>query len=428
MKVAIKAKLAILCFVLYLFINIWSAFNVAGKVKMLSEGRTQYIARFAVGKDSMLGVKARLRMASPETNGRKFNLKVLLMNDAEWDLALESDIWDERQRLARFNINISLDTGISMWTRLEMTKVKIINRPQVWYILLADCEGNFHKRNPELDYIEYEMEMTNDNSHFSHEYWGVLPSTMLSLTIFSYLLGKTSLKLLKETRKNNEYDTPIVPLLLAIGCELVYLSLSTMHLLIFWYDGYGIWLFDFLSTILGTLSQALIISLIIMIAHGWTLTFDSLHEHDYFIKELGLILGAHLILAVLTMVDDGEAHKYHDFSGIQGLILVSIRVALFIFFLVKVQQTMKIVPRRNLPFMKGFIVASSIYMLSFPLLWFISNPLNPHYRLKLIHFGNIFVQMIGVIILVNQITKKDTQYYKASTRSQGILPNNSKFE
>jgi hypothetical protein len=59
---------------------------------MLSEGRTQYIARFAVGKDSMLGVKARLRMASPETNGRKFNLKVLLMNDAEWDLALESDI------------------------------------------------------------------------------------------------------------------------------------------------------------------------------------------------------------------------------------------------------------------------------------------------------------------------------------------------
>ena len=177
--------------------------------------------------------------------------------------------------------------------------------------------------------------MTDDGSHFSNERWGVLPSTMLSLTIFSYLLGKTSLKLLKETRKIEEYAIPIVPSFLAIGCGFAHLSLSAMHLLIFCNDGYGIWLFDFSSTVLGTLSQASIISLIIMIAHGWTLTFDSLHEHDYFIKELGLILGSHLVLAVLTMVDEGEAHKYHDFSGTQGLILVSIRIALFVFFLVK---------------------------------------------------------------------------------------------
>lgn len=315
-----------------------------------------------------------------------------------------------------------------MWTRWESSKVRIVNRSQVWYILLADCEGNAHNRNPDLDYIEYELEMKNDASHFSHEYWGVLPTTMLSLTIFSYLLGKASLKLLKEIRRNEQYDTPIVPLLLAIGFEFLQLSLSTMHLLIFWYDGYGIWLFDSFSTIFETISQALIISLIIMIAHGWTLTFDSLHEHEYFVKEIGLILGTHLVLAGLTMIDDGEAHKYHDFSGFQGLLLVLIRIGLFVFFLYKVQYTMKIVPRKNLPFMKGFIISSSIYMISFPLLWFVSYLLNPHYRLKLIHFGNIFVQMIGVIILVNQITKKDTQYYKASTRSHGLLPNNVKSE
>lgn len=66
--------------------------NVVGSTKLVSESKTQYLARFAVEKESMFGVRARLRMASPEANGRKFNLRVLLMNDAEWDMALESNI------------------------------------------------------------------------------------------------------------------------------------------------------------------------------------------------------------------------------------------------------------------------------------------------------------------------------------------------
>ena len=161
-----------------------------------------------------------------------------------------------------------------------------------------------------------------------------------------------------------------------------------------------------------------------MIAYGWTLTFGSIREYDYFKLELGVTVVVHIIIAALTIVDDGKWHKYHDFEGFQGLCLIAIRLGIFGFFVYKVQETMKVVARKNLPFMKGFIVSASIYMLAFPAFWLISYLLNPHMRLKFIHFGNLFVQMVAMIILVNQVTKKGSKYYEASMRSSGILPNN----
>ena len=164
-----------------------------------------------------------------------------------------------------------------------------------------------------------------------------------------------------------------------------------------------------------------------MIAQGWTLVFGSLKDKDYFKMELGATVGVHILIGILTVIDNGEAHKYHDFAGFQGFLLILIRIGIFGYFLFKVQETMKEVPQKNLRFMKGFIVSASIYILSFPLFWFVSYMLNPHMRLKFIYFGNLFMQMAAIIILVNQITKKESTYNKASMRSQGILPN-SKYQ
>lgn len=275
--------------------------------------------------------------------------------------------------------------------------------------------------------IDYEIEMTNDGSQFSHEYWGVLPITVVALAVFSYLLGKTTLKLFKEIKKQEEYQSPLLPLLVAIICEFSKLTLYVIHLIVYYYDGSGIWIFDYFSTILAILAQMALVSLMIMMAQGWTLTFGNLAEKNYFKNELAVNFGVHLLIGLLTFIDAGEAHKYHDYEGFQGLLLVLIRIGVFAYFLIKVQETMKQVAKKNLTFMKGFIISGSIYMLSFPIFWVISYLLNPHMRLKFINFGNVFVQMLAILILVNQITKKESTYNKASMRSQGILPNH-KFQ
>lgn len=226
-----------------------------------------------------------------------------------------------------------------------------------------------------------------------------------------------------EIKKSEEYENPLAVLLAAIFCQFVQLLFSLVHLFIYYFDGVGMYFFDYLSTIFSVLSQVLIISLIIMLAYGWTITFSNLHEHGYFVIEIGGTVLIHVLIAALTFIDNGEHHKYHDFEGFQGLLLVLLRLGMFGFFQYKVRETLKVVARKNIPFMKGFIVSSSIYMLSFPLFWLVSYLLNPHMRLKFIVFGNLFVQMISIIILINQITKKGSKYYEASMRSQGILPN-----
>lgn len=188
---------------------------VTGSKSITSPDLTEYAARFAVNKDSLLHVKIRAKLESFFDKSYNADIKLLLMNDAEWDMALETSICEERESLARFSIPISLRTD-GEFTRWESTRVRIINRPQVWYMLLSDCSRQAHVSNPGMSPIEFEMEMTNDESQFSHEYWGVMPTTVLALLVFSYLLGKTTLKLFKEIKKQEEYQSPLMPLLAAI--------------------------------------------------------------------------------------------------------------------------------------------------------------------------------------------------------------------
>lgn len=108
-----------------------------GSTRIESQELTEYTARFAVNQDSLLHVKIRAKTSSYYDKQYNANIKLLLMNDAEWEMAMENDSCEEREKLARFNIPISLRTD-GEWTRWDSTRVRIINRPQVWYMLLSD--------------------------------------------------------------------------------------------------------------------------------------------------------------------------------------------------------------------------------------------------------------------------------------------------
>ena len=170
------------------------------------------------------------------------------------------------------------------------------------------------------------------------------------------------------------------------------------------------------------MSQVSIVSLVLLIAFGWTITFKGLNEHEHYLILIGGTIIAHLIIAALTLIDNGKHHKYHDYEGFQGLLLIIIRLAIFGLFIYKVRELLKIAARKNVPFLKEFLLSTSLYMLAFPLLWFISYYLNPHRRLKFIEYGNLLIQMIAIKVLIDQLSKKGTKYYEVSLRSQGILP------
>lgn len=126
------------------------------------------------------------------------------------------------------------------------------------------------------------------------------------------------MKLYREVVKNGEYETPLAVLLAAIFCEFLQLFFSLVHLLVYWYDGDGVWVSDYFSTIFSVLAQVCVISLILMIAYGWTVTFSSIKNHEQFLVVLGGTFILHVFIAALTIIDNGQAHKYHDFEGFQG--------------------------------------------------------------------------------------------------------------
>ena len=82
-----------------------------------------------------------------------------------------------------------------------------------------------------------------------------------------------------------------------------------------------------------------------MIAFGWTLTFYKLSENDNYQMIILLNILVHLVVAILTLIDDGEHHKYHDYQGVQGFLLVMIRVGFFIMIIIKTRDTKEKMPK-----------------------------------------------------------------------------------
>ena len=54
---------------------------------------------------------------------------------------------------------------------------------------------------------------------------------------------------------------------------------------------------------------------------------------EIFIPAVILIAMVHIIIATLTFVDIDASHKHHDFAGLQGWILVFLKVLIYMYFL-----------------------------------------------------------------------------------------------
>ena len=60
-------------------------------------------------------------------------------------------------------------------------------------------------------------------------------------------------------------------------------------------------------------------SLLMMIAHGWTLIYQDLdfdNNLEIFLPVGSIVVAIHLVLAAMTYIDVDAHHKYHDYAGL----------------------------------------------------------------------------------------------------------------
>jgi hypothetical protein len=71
---------------------------------------------------------------------------------------------------------------------------------------------------------------------------------------------------------------------------------------------------------------------------------------EIFIPTFALIVMVHVLVSALTFIDVDATHKYHDFSGIQGWVLLLVKVGLFAYFCYQHRHTQKSLEPRSRPY------------------------------------------------------------------------------
>ena len=80
---------------------------------------------------------------------------------------------------------------------------------------------------------------------------------------------------------------------------------------------------------LHSVSDYIVIYLLVFMAFGWTVTFIKGYDMDLFVP-LGFMLGfIHIIVVVLNKVTDGSHDKYHMFDTIPAYIMLFLRIVAF---------------------------------------------------------------------------------------------------
>ena len=98
-----------------------------------------------------------------------------------------------------------------------------------------------------------------------------------------------------------------------------------------------------------------------------------------------------MMIVGLGKITDDSMYKYHQYESWAGIVIVILRLGLFAYFLVGIQQTIKKARIKIKLFIQKLAIIGSCYFLAFPLILFIALFLAPYLRYKLVTFGTFFI-------------------------------------
>lgn len=91
--------------------------------------------------------------------------------------------------------------------------------------------------------------------------------------------------------------------------------------------------FDFMYLLLYAISDSIIIVLLMILAFGWTVTFNSTKDFDLYVPLASMLGMINVIMTTLNKVTDGDHNKYHMFDSVPAYIMVFFRLIGFCVFL-----------------------------------------------------------------------------------------------
>lgn len=420
----ISKRLVIFCLVLLIgFVTYTNAIVISRRFKFRGRNKFKFITKFAIGEGRYGHFSARARLVKPYSDSGipYYPIKISYYDSMRWDLVTNTDDCVQKTGFKDSDALINVPSS-GEWSQANSNWGTGKYQTKLWFAAVSDCQGELHARNPSIPKIEIEVTMMNDTSHFSQEDMGILPFYCIMFVLFLFFLGKTIKEFYADFKSDETLENPLLPLMISLNADILSIGFLALHFLLMAYDGSGIFVLSVFARLLRTISQATMLWLLITIAYGWSVTYRNMVETDVYILSAIFIGMIHLLIAALTYVDDAEHHKFHDFGGLQGIVLIVIRLVIYGVFLYGIQDTKTTADRKQKEFLNNLRLSASLYILSFPVLWIISFLVEPYVINRVITFGTVMTQVFATYWILHQFTQKGTSYYKASHKSKTILP------
>lgn len=97
--------------------------------------------------------------------------------------------------------------------------------------------------------------------------------------------------------------------------------------------------FDVMYLLLYSISDSVIMVLLMLLSFGWTVTFHSTKDFDLYVPLASMLGMINVIMTTLNKVTDGDHNKYHVFDSVPAYIMVFFRLVGFIIFVVGILRS-----------------------------------------------------------------------------------------
>lgn len=223
------------------------------------------------------------------------------------------------------------------------------------------------------------------------------------MIIFALLLSYNIYSYCQFHKLFERVDSPHFGVTIGLYLQMCGIFFEFIHLWMYSYNGRGIPLFDVFSLISFMLSEIAISCLLMMMAYGWTFSFQEIdwdNNLEIYLPVGAIVVAVHFVLAAMTYIDIDAHHKYHDYSGIQGWVLIVFKMALFAYFFYCYEVNREKIPKRSLDFYRILIYLGALYMISTPLTIFASYFFQPYDRQYFYTLSTHMVQLITAVLFL----------------------------
>jgi len=291
-------------------------------------------------------------------------------------------------------------------------------RPHIWYFALSKCIGHVTNSTFEVDFELRSQQ--HDSSELSVELRHMPAATMLSLLCLSGFLVRFAMLCRRFQQRSGAIHLVIRTLAVSVLLQWTAQVLHLCHLLAYERNGVGEPGLDASADILFMLSQVVNCTLLLLIAQGYTL-IQSKDAEWAAIKPLAAVVALlHVMLVGHGKLQGDHAEKHHENEGVVGWAILLVRVLLYVWFAAGIRVSKQSGSLRLQSFLQRFQFAGSLYFLSYPVIFLITQVFAPYLRHPVMQIGLTAMQT-GAAFWLSDLFLSRGAYYEVSTLSSSLL-------